>query len=255
MGKGKEGLFAAAGRAAKLLLGCGLVCACCGADRFGDAPFCERCMRTLPFNNGYVCGKCGRAIGEEYPVCLECKADMPAFTAARSAFRYEGEIVRLVKAFKTGKRYLAETFADSLLSVYAGRFAGADFFVPVPMTDAALRKRGYNQSLLLASALSERTGVPVCEVAVKTRETAAQKFLSRRERFKNLQGSFRIAQRKACRGKNIVIVDDVLTTGATASALAASLLRAGARQVGLLTAASVSFRAQPKKEPKLLEKP
>ena len=219
-------------------------CVCCGADVFTDAYFCERCLRGLPWNAGFVCEKCGREIGEDYPVCLECKADMPLFDGARSAFVYRGEIVRLIKKLKNGGKYLAEAFASRMASYVLAEFSDAEYLVPVPMTKKAEKVRGYNQSLLLARKLSERTGVPVAEnVLRKVRETSAQKNLSRRERKENLRGSFFLSNRKMWRGKSVAVVDDVLTTGATAGEIARILKGAGAKNVWVVTAASVPHRA------------
>ena len=221
-----------------------LTCACCGEELYEGSYFCKRCEKALPYNTGYICSKCGRAMGEDAPVCLECKAAMPSFEKAASAFRYEGEIVRLVKKFKTGAKYLAGAFAEAMLPLVREQFAEADFLVSVPMTKRAKRRRGYDQGALLAGELSALSGLPYeAELLVKTRETRAQKNLSRRERAENLKGSFRVHERAKCRGRNILLVDDVLTTGATARGVGGALLRAGAARVCVLTAASVPYAA------------
>ncbi len=238
-----ERIRAAAAYTRELISGEYLTCVCCRAELFSDDYFCKRCLESLPFNAGYVCEKCGRRIPEDYPVCMECKANMPEFDAARSVFVYEGETVGLIKKLKTGGKHVAEALAAYMLPLLA-RFASADFLAYVPMTPSAEKRRGYNQSRLLAEELSARSGIPVADgMLVKTRETSAQKDLNARERAKNLNGSFRVHERALCRGKKIVLVDDVLTSGATADAVARALLRAGAQKVYVLTAASVPMRA------------
>ena len=241
-----KGLFAEmAKRAVRFVSGENIACVCCGAELFSDKYFCERCLDSLPFNAGYICDKCGRAIADDYPVCPECKAHMPDYTSARSAFVYSGEIVRLIKEFKTGEKYLAEAFADRMFPILLSQFRDADMLAFVPMTPRAVKERGYNQAELLANVLSQRCGIPLeRELLVKTRETAEQKDLSAAERAKNLQGSIRVHERAVCRGKNIVLIDDVMTTGATASVAAKAILRAGALRVYVLTVASVPERSQ-----------
>ena len=118
------------------------------------------------------------------------------------------------------------------------------------MTKKAQRRRGYNQSLLLAEELSKRSGKPVLYCTEKTRETAAQKTLSRKEREDNLEGSFHILDRSAVKEKSLVIIDDTITTGSTASELADVLLRAGAKEVFLLTFTSVQKKNKFGKPPK-----
>ena len=224
-----------------------LTCTACGAELFSEGYFCERCLKTLPFNSGSVCSKCGRRIPGDYPVCLECKGDMPSYTRARSAFSYEGEIVRLIRNFKTGRKYLAAPFAEEMARVCSENFADADLAAAVPMTERARKKRGYNQSELLAEEVCARTGIPFeKELLVKTRETGEQKELTRRERAENLKGSFRVHERAQCRGKRVLVIDDVMTTGATANALAEALFGAGAAQVYLLSAASVPAKDENK---------
>lgn len=122
---------------------------------------------------------------------------------------------------------------DLLLSLYPG---GADALVPVPLSIEGLRQRGFNQSLLLAHHVSKKTGVALeMDGLVKVRDTHPQIGLSAKERAANLRGAFRAA--RDFRGERVVLVDDVMTTGATAAACARQLLKAGAADVVVLTLA------------------
>jgi ComF family protein len=105
-----------------------------------------------------------------------------------------------------------------------------DIIVPVPLHPARLRERGYNQSASVAKGLSRVLGVPTCaDAAARTRNTATQTSLDRRRRRENVAGAFRVRRPDLVRGGNILIVDDVITTGATVGALAAALRDAGSR--------------------------
>lgn len=220
-----------------------LTCEVCGKEVFRRDYLCEECREKLPYHRKFICTKCGRRIEEDYPVCVQCKAKMPHYTAARSVFDYEGEPVRLIKKFKTGARYLADFFAEEAEIIFRRYFDFADIVIPVPMTKRAIRRRGYNQSALLAKSLAKRIDVPYrSDLIVKTRTTPAQKELGVRERERNLSDSFRVVARKDCADKSILIVDDVLTTGATAGAMAQKLFAAKAERVLVLTVASVSRR-------------
>lgn len=222
-----------------------LTCEVCGKDVFENERFCPDCLKTLPFNDKYICLKCGRAIQENYPVCLQCKSNMPIYSAARSAFLYEGDIIKLIRKFKTGAKYLADLFSEYLEKTFIEYYGGADYILSVPMTDSAIKKRGYNQAALLAQKLSEKVNVEYRKDAlVKTRSTADQKFLNVNERAENLLGSFRVHERKELNGKTVVLVDDVLTTGATANAVAKALFSAKVQRVLVLTVASVRHKEE-----------
>lgn len=220
-------------------------CDLCGAEVFENERICARCKSALPHNNGAICPFCGRKTGEA-GACLECKAKPLGVSKARSAFTHEGDAVRLVLSFKRGKRYLYAALGELLLPVLLAEFAESKLLVGVPMTKKALKKRGYNQSYLLAEELARLSGKEYKEVAEKRRETEAQKTLGRAEREENLKGCFRIVDRRAVAGKSVLIVDDIMTTGSTASELAAVLKRAGATEVMLLTATSVTAKDFPK---------
>lgn len=241
----KEKIKNWANRAREIFFPDAYTCEVCGKEVFDGRSFCPDCARRLPYNDNTICTKCGRAIRESYPVCVECKADMPLYTAARSAFRYEGDVVNLIKKFKTGARYLARPFAKYMAQTVNAFYGSADFMVSVPMTKKEFKRRGYNQSDLLAKALSPLSGIPYrAELLQKTRGTAVQKFLNRKARAQNLIGSFHVRERKMCEGKTVLLVDDVLTTGATASAVARALFSAHAARVLIVTVASVPFREE-----------
>lgn len=213
-------------------------CDVCGREVFSNERVCSECLKTLPWNRGEVCPFCGRKIGEA-GVCLDCKEKRIGVEKARSCFTHEGEASRLVVRFKRGKKYLYRTLAELALPLLNAEFSEADALTYVPMTARAEKKRGYNQSRLLAEELARLVGKECLSCTEKQRETSAQKQLGLREREKNLQGCFRVTERAAVKDKKILIVDDTLTTGATSSELASVLRRAGAASVSLLTVTSV----------------
>ncbi len=227
-------------------------CDFCGREVFCGERMCSVCARTLPFQRGAICPFCGRKVGEA-GACLECKEKPLKTQKARSVFVHEGEAVRFVLRFKRGEKYLAYTGASLMLPLAREEFAHADLLAFVPMTKKAEKRRGYNQSRLLAEELSELLQTPVCYAAEKVKNTAAQKTLGRREREENLKGSFRITNGENVKGKSVLIVDDTMTTGSTSSELAAVFLKAGAKRADLLTLTSVPLgifkqkrkRAQP----------
>lgn len=224
---------------AKVLFPENFTCDICGVETFGSN-LCPECVKSVTFNSGKVCPLCGRKnIADE--ICLECKEKPPAFNGAVSAIVHENGGAALVKKFKNGKGYLKEYFADLLLKKLSS-LPPADGIVFVPMTKKAAKKRGYNQSELLAKALSERTGVPVIYGALeKTKDTEEQKSLSQAERAKNLKSCFK-SGKTPVNGKILYLTDDVLTTGATAETASKLLFKAGAKAVYVLTVTSVEYK-------------
>ncbi len=216
-------------------------CDLCGREVFSGERVCAPCRKTLPWNDGPICPFCGRKVGEE-GVCLECKQKPLATDLARSAFTHEREAQRLVLRFKGGSRYLFRTAGELLLPLLKREFSDAELITCVPMTEKAKKKRGYNQSELLARELSARSGIPFAALAEKKRDTSAQKTLGRAEREKNLAACFVVTDRAAAKGKRILVIDDTLTTGATVSELASVLKRAGAKSVCALTVTAVANR-------------
>lgn len=213
-------------------------CDVCGREVFQGERVCTVCMGKLPFNDGIVCPLCGRKV-KEAGVCLECKKERLHADTARSVLLHEGEGARLVVRWKRGAKYLYRTHAWLALPVLQREFHAIDALIFVPMTPKAEKKRGYNQSRMLAEELSRLSGIPVLDCVVKQHETAQQKSLGREERAKNLERCFHVTDRAAVKGKHLLILDDTLTTGATVSELASTLKRAGAAKVDALTMTSV----------------
>ncbi len=222
-------------------------CDLCGREVFSNEHVCAKCRSALPWNNGNICPYCGRKVGEP-GICLECKEKRLAVDIARSPLLHEGEAARTVVRCKKQK-YFYRTLAE-LMFPLPEEFGDADALVFVPMTERAEKKRGYNQSRLIAEELSRLSGLPVLDAVKKIHETGMQKMLGRRDREKNLEGCFHVFDRKGVKGKKLIIVDDTLTTGATVSELASVLKRAKASAVYAITATSVNKKNPFGKPPK-----
>ena len=219
-------------------------CNVCGKEIFDGKYFCQECESKLPFNDGIICAHCGRKTIAPESYCSTCKEKLVALDKCRSAFVYDGEIAKLIKKAKFGgKRYILEIFSSYLSNCYFKHYFNSDVIVYVPMTKKALRKRGYNQSQILAQLVSDKVGVPTVDCIEKIKDTKRQATLDRAQRLKNLEGAFKITSRSMIKDKSVLIIDDVTTTGSTAEVIAERLKRAGASIVNLLTVASVPPKA------------
>lgn len=214
-------------------------CLVCGKEVFEGQNFCDECMAILPYNDGPICDHCGRKVIAFENYCSTCKNVLVDLDMCRSAFSYAYPINKLIKDAKYNNCiYVIDYFAKVLSSVYFQNYFNADYLVFIPMTDDAQRRRGYNQSKILAEKLSERIDVPVLDCLKKVKDTKRQATLGRAERLKNLDNAFRVVNKKSVVDKSILIVDDVTTTGATAEVVASRLKKAGAKIVNLITVAS-----------------
>ena len=212
----------------------GALCAgCWGGIRFIERPFCERLGTPFPLD-----------LGAEGLLSPDAIAHPPVFTRARAVAHFDdGPARRLVHRLKYGDRLeLAQTMGAWMARAGDELLAEADVLVPVPLHRSRLVRRRFNQSALLARAVSARCGVPVdVDALTRVKATPAQVGLTRTQRALNVQGAFRVeqAQRAAIQGRNVVLVDDVLTSGATINAASRALLRGGARRVDVLVFARV----------------
>lgn len=219
-----------------------ITCDICGAEIFDGGHFCNKCAPAVIFNDKTVCPVCGRKTARA-EICIDCKAEAPLYKKGASALVYSGGGAALVLKFKNGAKYL-KTYLGELMAEKAKTLPKCDAVTYVPITKRRKRTRGYNQGELLAAEVAERLNIPLVHALKKKRDTDEQKSLSKSDRLKNLKGCFDYADRAAVKDKNILLVDDVLTTGATAEEVCRKLLSAGARAVYFVTAASVEYNAK-----------
>lgn len=213
----------------------GLCPACWGAMRFIERPFCERL--GTPFEADLAAGTSGRVIS---PAAL---ADPPAFQRARAVACYDGVARKLVHRLKYGDRdELAGPMGRWMARAGVELLDDADLLVPTPLHWTRLARRRFNQAAALARAVEKISAVRVeTELLVRVKPTPPQVGLTKRQRAQNIQGAFQVPpeRRIEVEGRKIVLVDDVMTSGATLNAAARVLLRAGAQRVDALVFARV----------------
>jgi len=210
-----------------------------------DGQVCTECRERLPFVSDHRCPTCGHELGPYAVVrkrCHACRGKSLHFRSATAPFRYEGAVRELILRMKLSRQPhlaapLARFLGDHLES--AGIMGEVDVVVPVPLHWRRRLRRGYNQALLVARAVSRRFGVKLESRCLRrARPTGSQTSLSMTARFKNLRGAFALRRQGAFSGKTVLLIDDVLTTGATCAECSRVLAGVGsARAVRVATVA------------------
>ena len=221
-------------------------CLKCGATVDSVGALCAGCWPAVTFLAPPQCAACG--VPFEFnlgpaALCGACAGERPVFERARAAFRYDDGSKDLILRFKHADRTDSRpAFARWMARAGDALLADADLIAPVPLHWLRLFMRRYNQAALLASALGDLAGKPaVNDLLLRRRRTPSQGGLGALARRRNVAGAFAVDPRRRMllQDKRVLLVDDVLTTGATVSACASVLLRAGARAVDVLTLARV----------------
>lgn len=223
---------------------------CAGCDTQVEAPgqLCAACFGRISFITEPCCARCGVPFahaGEAGPegACVACVLNPPPWGQARAALLYDDASRRLVLPFKYADRTdLAAALAPSMARAGAALLGAADLLVPVPLHRRRLLSRRYNQAVLLARALGRLSGVAVLPDALaRLRVTPQLASLAAAERARVVRGAFAVRPLRApaILGRRILLIDDLLTSGATSGACTQALLAAGAAAVDVLVAARV----------------
>ncbi|HYL33979.1 MAG TPA: ComF family protein [Stellaceae bacterium] len=224
-------------------------CLKCGAEIAGDGALCAECWRGITFLQPPCCARCGLPfevdLGPE-AICGACAGETPAYSRARAALRYDEASRTLVLGFKHGdKLQLAPALGRFMRQAGAELLASCDVIVPVPLHWTRLFARRYNQAAVLAHAVARGSGLPVvADLLQRRRATPSQGRSGRAERRRNVRGAFVLKKGRSAVGRRVLLIDDVLTTGATVSECARVLLESGATAVDVLTLAR-TVRSEP----------
>lgn len=222
-------------------------CVCCGKDVFSDSEeYCTKCSMSITrTKDKRTCIKCHRPIYGEGDYCMICTDYTHEFDVAYSVYTYSGTISEMIRNMKySNKMYLAPYFAKHLIDKYAD-MPTCDIVVSVPPSMDRARYRYHDHTKLLARAFSEGSGVEYIEGLLKRlKDTEPLEKKSPKQRREHLKGAFAISDRRAIKGKRVLLIDDVFTTGATADECASVIKKMGALEVYILTIAVTEYKVK-----------
>lgn len=211
-------------------------CLLCNEAAEQPYPLCVACETELPWLQD-SCQVCALPLPMQGLTCAQCSRRTPAFYRVEAPWHYGFPLDALISRFKYNSQWplghlLAQLLGRWLVHRYSEGLPRPALLLPVPLSPQRLRQRGYNQAAMLAHWLTEATGIACNDHSLKRLlDTPAQQGLTARARKRNLLQAFAVQGSETLEGRHLALVDDVLTTGATAQALASLLLKAGARRV------------------------
>ena len=226
----------------KLLFPNDIKCIFCGEELDGTTSnlTCANCYRSLPFIKTF-CSRCGVSVAEgNTGVCFNCKNANYSFDKARAVFDYSGDVIKVVHKYKFGGiKDLSNPLSGFMCDAFALMDIEADIICAVPLHANRLKERKFNQSELLARDIENKFKIPYLELCVKEKESPSQTTLDFKGRRDNVKDVFAINKeyKKQIKGKTILVIDDIFTTGATCDELAKILKSAGAKCVNIFTLA------------------
>ncbi len=209
------------------------------SDSYSHSPICKSCWEGIERYSGPSCRICATPLVSEYAtVCKECIKDEPPFSLVVNYGIYSGALAEAIHQMKFyGVRRLAGPLGKLLLMLEIPEY---DAIVPVPLSRKGLRERGFNQTLLVSRVLSKGLKIPLhIDMLFKRKDTPPQIGLNAKERMKNIKGAFE--SRGRINNLRLLLFDDVMTTGATARECSKTLIKAGAKEVLVITLARSSM--------------
>ena len=212
-------------------------CLACGQADSSYSLLCPVCEHSLPYLNAkpYRCRCCALPLARDAPLCGKCLQKPPAFSQSNIVFSYEHPADFIIQQFKYRRQLSSGKLLAQLLVKNSSHCARPDLLIPVPCHWRKRWQRGFNQSELLAYWTGKQLQIPVLDACTQTHYHHSQKGLSRNERLKNQRRAFAIKDTaiSTLANKHVALIDDVVTTTATARALSELLLKAGAQRVDI----------------------
>lgn len=201
---------------------------------------CGNCDEFINYVEEPFCPKCGKTTHEENELCIDCQKTKHTYDKGISVFIYDGNIRNSILRFKyNNHKEYAKVYGKIMYDYFLMRNPfHADVILPVPMYYKKQKKRGYNQAELLAEEFSKRIGIEIYkDVLIRTKNTAAQSTLDFERRKENLKEAFKVEKNFLIKGKDIIIIDDIYTSGNTIEQCSSELIKAGAGKIYFFTLA------------------